>query len=386
MSAGLLALSTLLCTAGVGLVYAVHRAPKGLLPVPAAPPPSPGEAPWISVIVPARNEARNIRRCVLALAAQTYPNLEILVVDDRSTDATPQILAQLQRELPGRLRVLRGKPLPRGWAGKPHALAQGAAVARGEWLCFVDADTFAEPHLLASAYAAAVTHGADLLSLLTAQEMGSFWEKVVLPVVFTGLHFGFPAERVNDPRAPDAIANGQFILIRRAVYAAVGGHAAVRDSIVEDKDLAVLVKRRGYRLLLGDGQHLARTRMYTSLRALWEGWTKNIYLGLRDRLGLLAFGGFSALAAAVAPLVWWVLLGLAWRTADPAVWGVAGQWTLLLGYALLVRMRWVRHMGLHPLWGLTLPLGAAVFGAAMLTSAWLVLTRRGVTWKGRRYR
>lgn len=375
---------TLAVLGGLWLIRHIHRDIRGLVPVPPAAPPTP--APLLSVIVPARNEAHNIRRCVEALARQTYPNLEIIVVDDRSTDATPQILAALQRELGGRLRVLRGKPLPAGWAGKPHALAQGAALAQGEWLCFMDADTFAEPPLLAAAYAAAQRHHADLLSLLTAQEMSTFWEKAVLPVVFTGLFFAFPAERVNDPQQPDAIASGQFILIRRAVYEAVGGHAAVHASIVEDKDLAVLVKRRGYRLLLGDGRTLARTRMYTSLGGLWEGWTKNIYLGMRDRPALLALGLFSAAAAVGAPVLW--LAGLLWAIVhpDPWLWTALGEGGLLLAYVLWARARWVRQLGLSPWWALSLPLGAAVFGAAILTSLALVLSGRGVTWKGRRYR
>lgn len=385
----------------------IRLAPEDPLP----PPPY----PLISVIVPARNEERNIRTCVEALLAQTYPNLEILVVDDRSTDATPRLLAQLQAEAgahgqgPGataaepaavapergsprpsaRLRVIQGCELPPGWAGKPHALHQGFLQARGEWLCFVDADTRLHPAAIAVAYAAAVRHSADLLSLFTRQRLESFWEWVIQPIVLTALSVGFSPRRVNDPRYPDAIANGQFILIRRSVYQAVGGHAAIRDSIVEDKALAERVKGQGYRLLLVDGEAVAETRMYTSLAEIWEGWTKNIYLGLRDRLSLLLLGAFGALLALSAAflLPFWPIAGLiwAWKSATPWSWLVPLQALLVWLYLLFWRHRVAAHLGI-PRWSILFtPLGAALFAAMMFTSAWNVLSGRGVRWKGRRY-
>jgi chlorobactene glucosyltransferase len=284
------------------------------------------------------------------------------------------------------LRLLHSVELPPGWAGKPHALVQAAAAARGEWLCFVDADTFASPALLSTALAAALQRGADLLTLLTQQELGSFWEKVILPLVFTALSFGFPARRVNDPSKPDAIANGQFIFIRRAVYEAVGGHTAVKDRIDEDRALAETVKRAGYRLLVGDGQQVLRTRMYTSLPEIWEGWTKNIYLGLRERLWLLLFGALLGLIAALA-LPLWLAGGLAW-------WALGGGWPaaavaaeagLLWAFLLFWRVLACRAFSISPLYALTLPLGALLFSALLLASVYKVVSGRGVTWKGRRY-
>ena len=241
--------------------------------------PTDAEFPLISVIVPARNEGRNIERCTRALFAQTYPNYEIIVVDDRSSDETPHILAELKNQ-GTRMHIILGAELPTGWTGKPHALVQGAAVARGEWLCFMDADTFAEPNLLWTTYRMALKHGADMFSILTDQELGSFWERTILPLVFLGLSFGFPAQRVNDPNTPDAIANGQFILVKRSVYDQVGGHAAVKERVDEDKAIAILVKRAGQRLIIADGRKVARTRTYTSLPEMWEGWTKNISPGI----------------------------------------------------------------------------------------------------------
>ncbi len=382
----LLLISTLALVLGILIITWIHN--QYHLDVVVSPTPPPLEAPSISVIVPARNEARNIRRCVEALLAQTYPNYELIVLDDRSTDETPLILNELaQRD--SRLRVVAGADLPPGWAGKPHALFQAAKAARGEWLCFVDADTFVAPEALASVFAKAQETGADLFTIMTDQEMRTFWERVILPLVFTALSVGFSPRRVNNPKRKDAIANGQFIFIRRAVYEAVGGHEALKNSIVEDKDLAVLVKRSGYRLVVADGRQVAATRMYTSLPEMWEGWTKNIFLGLKGSAGMLllgASGAFASLMAALA-LPLWLIGGLALGAAGSGLgWIVAGEAALLWGYLIFWRLLVLKGMRVPGWYALTVPLGAGLFAAMMFTSAWKVLSGRGVTWKGRRYR
>jgi chlorobactene glucosyltransferase len=341
--------------------------------------------PLISVIIPVRNEQRNIRRCIQALQSQSHPNFEIIVVDDRSTDETPQILSLLaQDDL--RLRIIHGTELSPGWAGKPHALVQGAAAAHGEWLCFMDADTYAQPTLLWSTYAKAVNSHADMFSILTEQELGSFWERVVLPLVFLGLSYGFPADRVNDPSRSDAIANGQFILIKRSVYDRVGGHTAVKDRIDEDKAIAVVVKRAGYRLVVADGRKVATTRMYTSLAEMWEGWTKNIYLGLRDRPGLLLFGVFIGLVVSIVLPVW-LVGGLAWLALFGGLTSgvVATEAIVLWGYLLWKRLQACRAFAMAGTYAFTFPLGAIIFTGMMVASAYDVLSGRGVIWKGRRY-
>jgi chlorobactene glucosyltransferase len=384
---GWLLVSTAALALSLALTWWLHRHHRFGLEVTPATAALGGDGPLISLIVPARNEARNIRRCVEALLAQTYPNAEVIVVDDRSTDATPAILAELAGLHP-RLRLVAGAPLPPGWAGKPHALVQGVALAtpRAEWYCFVDADTFAQPALLAAAYAAAQVHRADLLSLFTFQQLGTFWEKVVMPIVFSALAVGFPPHRVNDPARPEAVANGQFILVRRAPYAAVGGHAALFNSIIEDKALAENLKRAGYRLLLADGRRLARTRMYTSLAELWQGWTKNIYLGLHGRRGLMLLGAVTALAGALA-LPAWLLAGLAWLAAGGGLWaaGVVLQALLAWAYVVAVRAQVAHALGISRLYAFTLPLGALLFAGMMLASTLRGLTGRGVEWKGRVY-
>jgi chlorobactene glucosyltransferase len=376
--------------AGLLIITWIHNQYRLDIVVDPAPPPQ--GPPLISVCIPARNEERNIGRCVETLLAQTYPNFEIIVLDDRSTDNTPEILQTLAKvsnlcKVP--LKVINGSDLPPGWAGKPYALTQAASVARGEWLCFVDADTFVTPDALAAVYAKAVKTGADLFTIMTRQIMLTFWERTVLPLVMLALSVGFSPRKVNDPNRKDAIANGQFIFIKRSVYKAVGGHEAIKGSIVEDKDLAVLVKGKGYRLVVADGRQVASTRMYTSLAEMWEGWTKNIYLGLRDDRGLLLLGVFGAFLAFTAALLLpaWVIWGVALTVTGLGLEGgvVLVEALLLWGYLIFWRVLASRRMGIPSWYALTLPIGAGVFAAMMVTSAWKVLYGKGVTWKGRTY-
>ncbi len=394
--------STLLFLLGLGIIVWVHS--QYHMDVVVTPAVAPADAPLISICVPARNEEKNIRRCVESLLAQTYPNFEVIVLDDRSTDATLEILEGLRsdnfsRPLRGttkvvttwesRLKVIHGSDLPSGWAGKPHALYQASASARGGWICFVDADTFAAPEALASCYVKAIETKADLFTIMTFQELGSFWEKVLMPLVMTALSVGFSPRKVNDPSRRDAVANGQFILIKRAVYDAIGGHEAVKDQIVEDKAISEQVKWNGYRLIIADGYKMARTRMYTSLAGMWEGWTKNIYLGLRDTPSMLLLGAFGATLALIAALFLpiWPLLGLLWflKGGGALAIGVIAKSLIVWGALLWARANVSRGLGLSRWYSLTVPLGAGLFAAIMLTSAWKVLSGRGVTWKGRKY-
>ena len=379
-------LSTAFFIGGLVIIYWLHN--QYHLDIIVTPTPLPTNPPLISVCIPARDEERNIRACVEAILKQDYPNLEVIILDDRSTDATSSILADIASQ-DFRLHPISGSNLPSGWAGKPHALYQASASARGEWLCFIDADTFISPETLSSCYAKATETNADMFTIMTFQILGSFWEKTVMPLVMTALSVGFSPRKVNDPKTKDAIANGQFIFIKRTVYDAIGGHESVKDSIVEDKAISEQVKWNGYRLVVADGSKVARTRMYTSLPEMWEGWTKNIYLGLRDQAGLLwlgIFGAFLAIMAAIA-LPIWPLLGLLLylNGGEWLAFGVVIESLGMWAYLLLVRARVAAKMEISPWYALTTPLGAGVFGAMMFISAWNVISRKGVTWKGRTY-
>jgi len=379
-------LSTVLFFLALIIIYWIHN--QYHLDIVVTPVTAPTSAPKVSVCIPARNEETNIRRCVEAVLRQDYPNFEVIVLDDRSTDSTLTLLKEIASR-DSRLLPISGSDLPEGWAGKPHALYQASAVAKGEWLCFVDADTFLEPNALSSVYVKALETKADLFTMMTRQILGSFWELTVMPLVMTALSVGFSPRKVNDPARRDAVANGQFIFIKRSIYDLIGGHEKIKDQIVEDKALSENVKWNGHRLVVADGRLVASTRMYTSLETMWEGWTKNIYLGLRDHPSLLLLGAFGATLALFAALFLpvWPLLGLAWyfNQGGWMAWAVIVEALLVWGYLVYFRFVVAKEMEIPRWYAWTTPLGAGVFAAMMLTSAWKVLTGQGVTWRGRKY-
>ena len=344
----------------------------------------PADAPLVSVIVPARDEAHNIERCVRSVLGARYPALDVIVVDDHSTDGTGDIARRVAAGDP-RLRVVDNPPLPAGWMGKQWACATGATHARGTLLLFADADTTHAPDLLPRAVNAMRERDADMLSVIGRQELGSFWERVVQPQVFAVIAGRFGStERVNRSRhARDKIANGQCILVSRAAYDAVGGHASVRDRVAEDLKLAQGFFASGRRVSLVLGHRQLATRMYTSLGELVAGWRKNMFAGGREAmplgwLGQLLFPLLLLVPPlmALAPLVALVLgaFGLvpaSLTLAAAIATGAAVLWALVV-YA---------SMGV-PRYALTYPLGAAVL-------LWIVVqaVSRGqrVSWKGRAY-
>jgi len=261
------------------LILRAFRQRALLRPVLPVAPPAGASAPDIAVIVPARNEAANIEQCLRCLIGQSYPadHLRIVVVDDGSADATAAIAAALAARH-RQLSVLASPPLPPEWVGKSHACWIGARATspETEWLCFLDADVRAEPPLLASAVAAASSGALDLLSLAPRQELKSFAERLVMPCGLYLLAFCQNLRKVQSAAGSDATATGQFMLLRRRDYFALGGHAAVRREICEDLALARLFKRSGRKVLLRDGSRLLSTRMYTGWGTLWPGIAKNL--------------------------------------------------------------------------------------------------------------
>src|SRR5690348_16899074 len=226
--------------------------------------------PRIDIIIPARNEELNISACLQSLLLQDYPRdqLSIFVVNDGSTDRTAQRVQEVAAA-DARVHLIDAESLPDGWTGKSHACWQGAAAAKGMrpqddrcWLCFLDADTVSEAMLLRTAMHAADDRGLEFLSLEPFQELGSFWERLILPVGFFLVAFTGDVRQANDPASPEAHANGQFLLMRREAYEAAGTFAAVRSEIAEDSALARLVKQSGRRVAVVGTQDLIRTRMY----------------------------------------------------------------------------------------------------------------------------
>jgi glycosyltransferase involved in cell wall biosynthesis len=339
----------------------------------------------VSVIIPARNEEENIARAVRSLANQAWIR-EILVVDDQSTDKTPEILTALKSEIP-LLGVLRLDSLPEGWMGKTYAVARGAALATGDWLLFTDADTVHLSGSLAEVLHRAENAPVDLLSLSPGQETPTWWEKAVIPLVFVTLSSLFQFDEVSDPKSSAAAANGQYILVRRKIYERSGGHEAVKSSILEDVELARRVKSGGGKLLFMPGASWVRTRMYRTFGEMWQGWTKNLYL---------LYGGDAARMLRTFAFLWladvFPLLALAGIYAA-FVTSRVGRGAMLLALGLLIltaAQQWkygkaLSRTGFDPALSGYLPVGAALLGALMLES-WRAHSATGsVQWKGRHY-
>ncbi len=358
------------------------------------------ERPPVSIIVPARNEERNIHRCVSSLLAQDYENFEVIVVDDGSTDNTGKILDDLAATHPNgqRLWVLRVRDLPAGWAGKPHALHRGVQEANGSWLLFTDADTWHEPDTLSSALTQALAERADLFTLGSAQQLPGFWNKVLMPVAFMGVSMLYPPRLVNDPHSPVAVANGQFLLIRRAVYEMVGGYARrdLRYTLLDDRDLARVVKDNGFKLRFVDGRGLVHVQMYHSFSEIWSGWRKNAFLGNR---GGLPFFLLQLIGLPMISVVPFLLPLLAWLTRLPPrsdnhegcrVGSItareANVATALEVLSLLAYRSWLnRQLDVPWYYAFTHPLAALIFDGILGQSVWRIITRRGVDWRGREY-
>jgi chlorobactene glucosyltransferase len=362
----------------------------GLTP---APPPR-ENAPRISILIPARNEERCIGACVKSLLAQDYPNFELIVLDDQSSDATPHLLDELglcagdpQR------RYLRGEPLPAGWVGKNWACAQLARAASGDFLFFTDADTVHAAGTVSAAVAYAERRRASLLSAWPRLITVTWGEKLIIPMVILLGMTHYPHWLVLTlqrwPRAAGLLprvlrrglgaGNGQFMFWRRAAYDRVGGHAALRDHLVEDVALGRAVAARidqGLRLFNCDALRFSTCRMYSSFGEVWEGFTKNLWPAFEGAHVAFFFIGAVQFCTYFAPCV---LLGLKWHGPEHA-WLVAEVATI---YALRILLTWRYRTSwlscvLHPV--------AELLGMAIALNSWRLAGRRGVLWKGRRYK
>ena len=337
----------------------------------------------VSVVIPARDEAAVIQRVARSVLASTYRPLELLVVDDRSTDDTALIVERLAAQ-DGRVRLIRGEPLPEGWYGKPWACHQGYRAARGELLLFTDADTHHEPELLARAVAALERERADLVTVAPWQQCVTFWERLVMPQVWLLLALRYHPSRVNRAkRERDVIANGQFILVPRKSYEAVGTHQVVRDEVAEDLALAQAFHRAGRQIHFAFAERLMETRMYQSLPHIVEGWSKNMYLGGRrsfpEEPVLRALVPVMLVAAFAFWLVPPVALAAAVASGGALVPAAAAATTLSAVFWALISY----GMRIPPWYGLLYPIGALMGLYIGMRSTWRGARR--VEWRGRVY-
>ena len=335
--------------------------------------------PFISVCVPARDEERDIEACLTSLLNQNYPNFEVIVVDDNSTDNTSGIIRAL-KERYARLVSIQGAELPSDWFGKPFALHQAEKKAQGELLLFTDADPVFQPYALTTAVDLMQKHQLDMVSLLPGAEFGSFWERTIQPVVFAFIAALTRFKKVNDPESKSAMGVGAFILMRREVYDRVGGYAALKQAILEDIGMARLVKQSGAKMMIADAQKVYSIRMYHSFQEIWNGWRKNVFLAMKKSIFKTFYYILCVLGFVVTP---WFLVGVHLWMGSGLGWlamVLAG-----LSLVLITELTLCHELNLEKRYAFLFPLGALVMVAIMINSMIHVLYRGQAEWRGRTY-
>jgi chlorobactene glucosyltransferase len=343
--------------------------------------PLPDDPPFISVLVPARNEARHIQPILRSLVAQDYPNFEVVVLDDCSTDGTGELARAFAAEHPN-IRILTGTPLEPGWIGKPNACRQLAEAARGRWLLFTDADTVFGPRALSCSLKLCGARRLDLLTGLPAMEVVGFWERISVPfLAISGLGL-LSLPLIANPRAPwwFAAGSGAFLFFRREAYETIGGHHVVRSRIVEDITLVRYTKRAGYRVALVDVSEYVRCRMYRSLREVWEGFTKNFRESFPGALMVGAI--FYLLGCFTWPWVAFAF-GPAWGFG---FWTATGLPLIQLICTALVRVWADDRIGKLDLPGLLMmPLAGVFLSVIALRSLSRHIFKQSTPWRDRHY-
>jgi glycosyltransferase involved in cell wall biosynthesis len=373
---------------GVALLWATRGGAwlRGMSRLPDLRRQSPGPARGsLSVIVPARNEGQSVGAGLRSLLASKGVELEVIAVDDRSTDETGLVMDALEREpREGGVRYLveHVQELPPGWLGKPHAMARGAALATGEWLLFTDGDVIFAEETLARALAWPEREGGDHLLVVPTVLVRSAGESLMLPFLHILSIWGPRLWRVADPRASDAIGVGAFNLMRRATYEAVGGWERLHMEVIEDVRMGYLVKQAGFASRVVTGRDMVRIRWAHGAWGVVDNLTKNVFAAFRFRIGLLMAGTVATAIMCLLPFAG-IVIG--------AVRDRAWLWPSLVSVAVLTALYWRYRRFADPggaatmLWLAAFPLAALVFVYAMVRSMVLTLARGGVVWRGTFY-
>lgn len=334
-------------------------------------------SPRISVLVPARNEShRVLRQCVESLCAQTYSNLEIIVVNDCSTDNTGEILDDLA-ETNLRLKVIHGAPLPSGWLGKPHAMYQASQAATGDWLLATDADIIFHPQVIEAGIRYALKNELDVLALMPGAEFVTFWERVILPAVVYLLVLMYPPYLANKPGTKHALASGGFILMKRDAHQKIGGYERIKDYVIDDIYTAKYLKEAGYRFRVLGSQNMIYTRSYYGLADIWEGFSKNTFAGLKHNFVSAVLAVVLLLLSGLLPIIG-IVAGACW-----------GDNTLLYLSVVSYAITFFIFLGLNRKIKIPLEyaylgwLGMVMFALIIFNSMWKQSTGKGVTWKSR---
>ncbi len=335
-------------------------------------PPEPGDPePLVSVLVAARDEARHLPQAMASLLAQSYPNYEVIAVDDRSSDQTGAILDDFARRDP-RLRVVHVRELPKGWMGKPHALETAYEQSRGEWLLFTDADVRFHPEAITRSLRLMRSHKLDHLTLIASLDMRGFWEHTALSYIALAFLLGIRPWLVDKPREGSYMGIGAFQLVKRDAYETAGSHRRLAMEVVDDMKLGKMMKLAGFPSAVGIAEHFVSIRWQEGLRNITRGLTKNMFAGMSFHVWKAVGTFFMVLILSVLPFV---AIGFAHGLAlDFAIAASVG--------AILFNIAVLRGSGAKsPFYGIAHPIGALLFSWIAMRSMIVTLWRGGIIWR-----
>ncbi len=331
----------------------------------------------VSILVPARNEGHRILdKSIESMINQTYGNYEIIVLNDRSSDETKEILEKFKVR-DSRFQIIDGVDPPKKWLGKPHALHQALQKASGEWIIITDADIIFAPETLQTAVKYAEENNFDALTLAPKLILVSFWETLFMPVFGWFCVLAMPFHRVNNPNRAESMGVGNFFMFRRAVLDKIGGFESVKSQVAEDLKLAENLKKQQFKLRIDYAPELIETRMYSGFWEIWEGFTKNLFSGMKFSLAKTTFGVISVFLFGVAPvLLMFAALFFGQLALFVPLFSVYIVQTLIFAF---IHREWQGNS----LYALLAPFGLLIFLAILINSTVRVLSGKGVTWKGR---
>jgi chlorobactene glucosyltransferase len=338
--------------------------------------------PFVSVLVPARNEEHNINGILISLLRQDYPKYEVIVLNDNSTDKTPELISEIQKEYP-RLRIINGKELEEGWTGKCFACKQLFDASKGEYILFTDADTVHNTNSLRDSITIALNREADMLTLFPKMQMVTLAEKIIMPMLWFTVMLLLPFYFVDKKGfVKFSIGIGPFMMFKRVSYEAIGGHNSVKNAIVEDVWLARLIKEHGMNLVAADGSNMLSVRMYRSFKEIWNGFSKNIFAGFEFSTSALFTINFLYFLLFFLPfLLFFKELSLQFCSCYLLI--LTGLQVLILYICrTAISVKWklgIMSTILHPLGALSVPL------IALNSWRWITLGK-GAKWKGRIYK
>jgi len=333
----------------------------------------------VTVMIPARNEEKVIEKCLRSLMSQDYPEMEVILYNDQSTDQTGLIADRLAKEDP-RIQVFHGTHLPAGWVGKTHGCHQMSCKAKGRWYLFGDSDTVYEPDAISRALATAEEKKLEFLSFFPRFDNYSLGEKIFLPFFYFYLYAFCPLARITSSLNPQIVAaNGSFILIKQSLYQSIGGHEAVKDKVLEDVLMARHIKSLGHKAGYGDGSTLYSVHMYDNIKSIWEGFSKNAF-------ALFSWNYFTTIAFVTAGFLFCVAPFIL------LFWGLAIGNSIVLILNLIIVALYLVTLALinihlkQGFWSVLLfPVCAAMSFVVIINSMFRVATGKGLTWKGRSY-